>query len=79
MFYDPSIWMVKLSLFLLLLEAFGTLPRLRLLVYLGIIVTGLFYLWNMIAMVASCVPRYRYIKFDYLSTVAAPRNNSINT
>ena len=74
--------MVKLSLFLHLLEVFGTLPWLRLLVYLGIVVTGLVYFSLMIVIAVSCSPKHGYTKFDYLSAIAGPqcaRNDYHNT
>ncbi|KAL8892974.1 MAG: hypothetical protein Q9192_005539 [Flavoplaca navasiana] len=82
MIYGPSIWMIKLSLFLLYLEIFGRLRWLRLLVYYGILVTGLVYLGIMIAMAAYCAPKNGYTKFDYLSAIAADecaRNDYLNT
>lgn len=80
--YGPSIWMIKLSLFLLILQIFGTLRWLRHLVYVGILVTGLVYFAIMVAMAALCAPRNGYTKLDYLSAIAAPkcaRNDYINT
>ncbi|KAL8870385.1 MAG: hypothetical protein Q9198_007641 [Flavoplaca austrocitrina] len=80
--YGPSIWMIKLSLFLLFLEIFGTLRWLRLLVYLGIVVNGIIYLAITIAMAASCAPKHGYTKFDYLSAITADkcaRNDYLNT
>ena len=74
--------MIKLSLFLLYLEIFGRLHWLRLLVYYGILVTGLVYLGIMIAMAAYCAPKNGYTKFDYLSAIAADkcaRNDYLNT
>ena len=74
--------MIKLSLFLLILGVFGTLRWLRLLVYLGIVVTGFVYFSIMIAMAASCAPRHGYTKLDYLSAISAPRcarNDYLNT
>lgn len=82
MIYGPTIWMIKLSLFLLLLEIFGTIRWLRLLVYLGIIITGLVYFSILIAIAAACAPRHGYTKFDYLSAIADPRcarNDFLNT
>ncbi|KAL8892838.1 MAG: hypothetical protein Q9215_000202 [Flavoplaca cf. flavocitrina] len=80
--YGPSIWMIKLSLFLLFLEIFGTLRWLRLLVYLGIVVNGIIYLAITIAMAASCAPKHGYTKLDYLSAITADkcaRNDYLNT
>lgn len=74
--------MIKLSLFLLLLEVFGTLRWLRLMVFAGIIVTGLAYFSIMVAMAALCSPRHGYSKVDYFSAMSAPkcaRNDFVNT
>lgn len=82
MIYGPSIWLIKLSLFLLLLEIFGSLRWLRLLVYGGILVTGMIHFSIMVAIAAVCAPRHGYTKLDYLSAMSAPkcaRNDYLNT
>ena len=47
--YGPVIWLVKLALFLLFFDIFGQLRWMRYCIKLGILVTGLFYLSNLIA------------------------------
>lgn len=82
MLYGPAIWMIKLSLFLLILELFGTLKWLRYLVYGGILVTGMVYFSIMIAIAAACSPRKGFSKGDYLVVIADPkcaRNDFLNT
>lgn len=64
--------MIKLSLFLLFLETFGSLRWLKLLTYAGILVTGIFYASIMIALAVSCVPRHGHSKVDYFTAARAP-------
>ncbi len=74
--------MIKLSLFLLILEIFGTLKWLRYLVYGGIVVTGLVYLPITVAIAAACSPRKGFSKADYLAAIGDPkcaRNDFLNT
>ncbi|KAL9007966.1 MAG: hypothetical protein Q9173_006864 [Seirophora scorigena] len=54
--YGPAIFLVKLALFLLFLDLFGRLRWLRWLVYLGILVTGCFYVSGPIVVFTLCAP-----------------------
>ncbi|KAL8939375.1 MAG: hypothetical protein Q9216_003388 [Gyalolechia sp. 2 TL-2023] len=53
----PFVWLIKLSLFQLYLHLFGTLRWMNCVVWLGIVVTGLFYLSITVAKLAMCAPR----------------------
>lgn len=64
--------MIKLSLFLLFLEIFGSLRWLKLLTYAGILVTGIFYGSIMIALAVVCAPRHGHSKVDYFTAAKAP-------
>ncbi|KAL8935170.1 MAG: hypothetical protein Q9216_005556 [Gyalolechia sp. 2 TL-2023] len=55
--YGPVLFAVKLSLFMLIYSIFGRLQWMRYLVFLGIAVTGLFYLINVIVFPSLCAPR----------------------
>ena len=54
--YGPCIWFIKLSLFIFLLELFGSLLWLRRMTIAGIVITGLYYWAAMIAFVTMCSP-----------------------
>ena len=56
-FGGPILFFIKSSLFLLYLEIFSSLRWLRLSVYLGLWVTGLFYLSTVIAYLVLCAPK----------------------
>lgn len=71
--YGPFVWIIKLSLFLLLLEAFGSLRWLRHLIYTGILVTGIVHGSICIALAAACIPRHDNSKLAYLTAISAPR------
>ncbi|KAL9593534.1 MAG: hypothetical protein Q9219_007507 [cf. Caloplaca sp. 3 TL-2023] len=82
MIYGPCIWFIKLSLFLLLLEGFGTLRWLRYLVHGGILATGIFHFSITIAIGALCAPKHGNSKLDYLAASNDPkcaRNDYLNT
>lgn len=69
--YGPFIWLIKLSMFLLYLQLFGTTkPYIRYLVWGGITVTGLFYLSSMIGSLVMCAPRGGE---TYIIAFSAPR------
>ncbi|KAL8946970.1 MAG: hypothetical protein Q9222_006702 [Ikaeria aurantiellina] len=68
--YGPFIWLIKLSLFLLYLEIFSPLRYLRILVWVGVAVTALFYFPASIAKIALCAPRGRE---TYAQAYAASR------
>ena len=71
--YGPLIWIIKLSLFIMLLELFGLLTWLKVLVWLGIVVSGLFYFAYLIVIVALCAPRGEQTQLAYLIILATPR------
>ncbi|KAL8995928.1 MAG: hypothetical protein Q9188_006693 [Gyalolechia gomerana] len=55
--WGPFVWFIKLSLFQLYLHLFGTLRWMKWAVWMGIVVTGLFYLSITVAKLAMCAPR----------------------
>ena len=71
--YGPLIWIIKLSLFLMLLELFGLLTWVRISAWLGIAVTGLFYFASLIAELALCAPRGEQTQLAYLTVLATPQ------
>lgn len=71
--YNPFIWFIKLSLFLLYLEIFGSQRWMKYSIYLGITISGLFYFSLMTALLILCVPRDGQSQASYLSAIASPR------
>jgi hypothetical protein len=57
MAYGPCVWLIKLSLFTLLLELFGRLRWMRFMAILGITVTGLIYGAVVVLFGLMCLPR----------------------
>lgn len=55
--WGPFVWFIKLSLFQLYLHLFGTLRWMKWVVWMGLVVTGLFYLSITVAKLAMCAPR----------------------
>ena len=55
--YGPCVWLIKLSLFMLLLELFGRLRWMRYMAITGMTVTGLFYGALMVLSALMCLPR----------------------
>ena len=55
--YNPSIFFAKLALFLLYFRLFSSNRNIRIAIYLGIIIGGLFYLSADIVFLVTCVPR----------------------
>lgn len=68
--YGPFVFFIKLSLLLLYLQIFDCLLWLKCLVWIGIVVTGLFYFSGMIAVLAMCVPQHGE---SYLESLASPK------
>lgn len=56
-FYGPCLFAVKCSIFLLFLTVFGELRWVRLLVWLGLLTTGLLYTAAIVVFTVSCSPR----------------------
>ena len=71
--YGPLIWIVKLSLFFMLLELFGLLTWIQISVWLGIVVTGLFYFGYFTATMAICAPKGEQTQLAWLTILATPR------
>lgn len=71
--YGPSIWLVKLAIFVLYLEVFGLLRWLRHLVFAGIFITGVFYITAMVIYIALCAPRNGHSQASYFNALASPR------
>ena len=69
--YGPLIWLVKLSLFLMLLELFGLLTWLRVSVWIGIVITGLFYFSHFVATLALCAPRGDQSQLSWLKVLSS--------
>ncbi|KAL8935111.1 MAG: hypothetical protein Q9211_004878, partial [Gyalolechia sp. 1 TL-2023] len=55
--WGPFVWFIKLSLFLLYLHLFEPLRWIKKVVWMGIVVTGLFYFSITVAKLAMCAPR----------------------
>ncbi|KAF2105745.1 hypothetical protein BDV96DRAFT_356723 [Lophiotrema nucula] len=53
----PVLWLLKLTLFCLILSAFGSVRWLKNCAYIGIVVTGLFFSAYTIVVTSSCGPR----------------------
>ena len=70
--YGPLIWIVKVSLFLLILEIFGPLKWLRIAVWLGLVTTGLFYYSYMIILLVVCAPK-EMTQLAYLEILGTPQ------
>ncbi|KAI4203775.1 MAG: hypothetical protein LQ350_001601 [Teloschistes chrysophthalmus] len=68
--YGPFIWIIKLSMFLMYLQLFGTVRYFRHLVWVGILVSGLYYFSSTVASVVLCAPRGRQ---TYIFSFATPR------
>lgn len=68
--YEPFIFVIKLSLFLLYLQIFDSLRWLKFLVWSGILVNGAFYFSAMIVILVACTPQRGS---NYLETFASPR------
>jgi hypothetical protein len=66
----PVTWLVKLTLFCLILTVFRPITWLRRLVFIGIGVTGAFYLYGAIYYGIACGPRGGVDRFSYLAGLA---------
>lgn len=74
--YSPFIWMIKLSMFLMYLQLFGSRRYFRHLVWAGLLLSGLYYFSTTVASVVLCAPRG---KETYIMSYATPRcQKSIN-
>ena len=71
--YGPLVWIIKFSLFLMLLELFGLLTWLKISVWLGIVVTGLFYFAYLVTTLALCAPKGEQTRLAYLTILQTPR------
>ncbi|MCJ1466364.1 hypothetical protein MMC07_004983 [Pseudocyphellaria aurata] len=71
--YLPLVWLVKLSLFLLLLQIFNGLRWMRYFVYFGVTLTGLFYLSVSIVLIVLCAPRDGQSQTSYPLALASRR------
>ena len=69
-FYGPCLFAVKCSIFLLFLTIFGELRWMRILVWIGLLITGLFYFAALLVFSVSCAPRNGE---NYLLSFANPR------
>ena len=69
--YGPLIWLVKLSIFLMLLELFGLLTWLRLSVWAGIVLTGAFYFSYLVTILTLCAPRGSQTQLAYLQSLTS--------
>ena len=78
--YQPFIWLIKLPLFLLLLEVFGRLRWMRFWAWGGVLFTGLFSLGALSVEVQACAsPASSYSVDDWLAvlnSVACLQNQS---
>lgn len=72
-FYGPCLFSVKCSIFLLFLTIFGELRWMRILVWLGLLTTGLFYFAALLVFTISCSPRGDE---DYLESFSKARYGS---
>ena len=70
--FGPLLWIIKLSLFLMLLDLFGVKKWLRVAVWVGIVVTGLFYLSMTVALLVLCAPR-KQTQLAYLMILSTPK------
>ena len=70
--YGPCIWFIKLSLFVLYLEVFGVLRWLRIMSFVGMLITGLFYFATMVSFIIMCSPKNGHSQFAYLTALASP-------
>lgn len=77
--HSPLTWLVKLALFHLLLEIFGTLRYLRYWVYLGVCISGLGYFSFMVATIAFCVPSNETSQLAYLTAISSARCSHVKT
>ncbi|KAL9584409.1 MAG: hypothetical protein Q9212_002145 [Teloschistes hypoglaucus] len=68
--YGPFICIIKLSMFLMFLHLFGTRRYFRHLVWLGILLSGLYYFSSTVACLVLCAPRGRQ---TYIMSFATPR------
>ncbi|KAL8641176.1 MAG: hypothetical protein Q9228_001992 [Teloschistes exilis] len=68
--YGPFIWIIKLSMFLMYLQLFGTRRYFRHLVWAGLLLSGLYYFSATVASVVLCAPRGRQ---TYIMSFATPR------
>ncbi|KAF2196011.1 hypothetical protein GQ43DRAFT_384234, partial [Delitschia confertaspora ATCC 74209] len=69
--YGPTIWRVKMSLFSLIFTAFHPVAYIRLLVYIGIIVSSLFYIMSAFVNAYTCRPRRGNDRWAYLAGMAS--------
>ena len=54
--YGPFVWLVKLTIFILYIEIFGSIRWLRLSAFIGALFTGMVYLGSMIVFLVFCSP-----------------------
>ncbi|KAF2635620.1 hypothetical protein P280DRAFT_473719 [Massarina eburnea CBS 473.64] len=66
----PTTWLVKLTLFCLILTIFRPITWLRRLVFVGIVVTGVFYLYSAIYYGVACGPKGGVDRLSYLAGMA---------
>lgn len=71
--WGPFIWLIKLSLFLMYMEIFKVLAWFKRLVWVGVIVSGLFYFSGTVAKLALCATRENE---TYIMAFSAPRCDS---
>ena len=69
----PCIWFVKFLLFVLYVQVFRPLRWLRYLAYAGAVITGLFYLATMVALLVLCAPTEGHSQLAYWSALDSPR------
>ena len=74
--YGPSMWLIKLSLFVLYLEVFGLLKWLRYSAYAGMVLTGIAYFVIMIRFIVLCEPTNGHSRSAYLSVLTSPKCTS---
>ena len=72
--YGPVLFAVKASLFLLLYGIFGRLRWMRLLIWFGLVVTGLFYLTNVVVFASLCSPNPGQSYVEVFSTPRCERS-----
>jgi hypothetical protein len=67
----PTVWLVKATLIFLILGAFRSIKWLRLLCWVGLVTTFIFYTINIIVQIVSCRPRGGTDRVSFLAGMAS--------
>ena len=72
-FFGPSMFFIKVTLFLFYMEIFSRLRWLRYLGWLGIVFTGMCSVASMVGFLVICTPRTGQGQLDYMAVVFSPQ------